>query len=87
MVSDTPLSGRLIRAPWQLTVAQAVNRGSGEVCLTGDDGGCDIGVEGRGVEVMGKLQELEMTPRSNVPPAVLVGLEWPPEKKDDRVVV
>ncbi len=50
----------------------------GEFCRTGEEGGRDIGVDGSGVDVIGKLLEVEMPPRSKVPAAVLVGLEWPP---------
>ena len=78
MVRETPDSGSVILAPWQLTVAQVVNLGSGEFWRWGDVGGRDIGVVGRGVEVIGKLLEVVKAPRSKVPP-VLVGLECPPE--------
>ncbi len=37
-------------------------------------------MDGSGVEVIGKLLEVAMPPRSKVPP-VLVGLEWPPERR------
>ena len=79
MVRETPDSGSVILAPWQLTVAQVVNRGSGEFWRRGEVGGRDIGVVGRGVEVIGKLLEVVKAPRSKVPP-VLVGLECPPAK-------
>ena len=83
MVKDTPESGRVILAPWQVTDAQAVKRGSGEeCCLVGDVGGSDNGVDGSGVDVFGKLFEVEIPPRSKVPPAVLVGLECPAEKRE-----
>ena len=85
-VRETPESGRVILAPWQVTDAQAVNLGSVELCLSGDDGGSDIGVDGSGVEVIGKLLEVEMPPRSKVPPAVLVGLEWPPAEMEKESI-